>query len=594
MKDWLGARVRLLIIIFLIILPALLVLLFIKKYAVNVSMWDDLTFVPLIGKLYAGHLSFGDLFAQHNEHRQFFPYLLMLLLGVTTHYNTIVECYFSWFFICLMGYVFFRCHIRAFGKREIALLTLVPIVWLIFTPRQLGNLLWGYMLAIFVVVFFFLLAIYLLATSKGLGWRFAFAIVSGVISTFSMGNGMLVWPIGFIMILWTRQSQTGELRRLYLKMCYVWCLICIASILAYFVGYHSSLGSYPMEYSVQHPLSSLAYFVKSIGNLFTVPASLPNVANYLPYVMGLLLLFLYIYAGSIMVCQTKARPYTVVSLSLILFVLLSLLMATVERTFLGVVDAMRDRHSTVAIIGMVGLYMAMISLSINRMTVKTFLKWGPNRIFVVSLAFVVIVGIAISYQWGIAQGSSHRSFSNLNSYYLSTYKVQSDANLWWLFPWDTHTARESAMVLEKYKLNVFSRPSLTSEELTLVQKSTPFHVDSINNCTLSGQNACIINLSDYNETLIISGWAVDQEAKNAAGGVFVSMDGKIDIPALYGLDRPDVAQALHNARYKSSGFLASFATAVLGEGQHVVSLKIVTFDKKGYYEPDQNILVDVK
>jgi len=40
--------------------------------------------------------------------------------------------------------------------------------------------------------------------------------------------------------------------------------------------------------------------------------------------------------------------------------------------------------------------------------------------------------------------------------------------------------------------------------------------------------------------------------------------------------------------------LTSFGTLVLDEGQHTLSLKIVTADKKGYYEADQEIILEVR
>src|SRR5512136_2994662 len=55
----LGARTRLFVIALLIAAPALLALFFIHKYAVNVSVNDDLVQAYLFDKLYNGHLSFG-------------------------------------------------------------------------------------------------------------------------------------------------------------------------------------------------------------------------------------------------------------------------------------------------------------------------------------------------------------------------------------------------------------------------------------------------------------------------------------------------------------------------------------------------------
>jgi hypothetical protein len=582
LKDRLGVRARLLIIAFLIILPALLALFFIKKYAVNVSMWDDLQFVPLFDKVYTGHLSFGDLYALHNEHRLFFPYLLMLPLGVITHHNTVVECYFSLFLLCVIGCVFFISHIRAFGTTVTALASFIPITWLIFNLGQAGNFLWGFQIQFFVLILFFLLAIYLLATSRSLSWRFALSAASGAVCTFSMGNGMLVWPIGLILILWIRQSQPKELRRLYLKMGAIWCLIGIVAVMAYFIGYHDPNQHTKMQYLMQHPWSSLQYFLAALGSLTYTPTyQIAAVAT------GLLLFFLYTYTGVTIVRQTKARPYTVLSLSLILFTLLSFVLMTESRSLLGTIDAVHSRHVTVTILGMVGLYMALISSEAKHVNVKPFLLG-----FLTSL---IILGIALSSYSAIKEeGPLLRNYGNWFVYVLSTYKVQSDENMYGLFPWDSHTAREGAEVLEKYRLNVFSRPSLKPDDLITVAGSTEFGIESINDLQLSQQNPGIINLSLQKETLTIWGWAVDQEAKNTAGGVFISIDGQIDIPAMYGGDRPDIAASLGEDRYRFSGFRASFATSVVGEGQHVISLKIVTADKKGYYEPDQNILIEVK
>jgi len=583
LKDRLGVRARLLIIACLIILPAVLALFFIKKYAVNVSIWDDLQFVPLFDKLYTGHLSFGDLFAQHNEHRLFFPYLLMLLLGVITHHNTIVECYFSLFLLCLISYVFFRAHTRTFGTKVTALAAFIPIVWLIFSLRQSVNFIWGFQMQFFVLILFFLLAIYLLATSSSLSWRFALSVASGVVCTFSMGNGLLVWPIGLILILWIRQSQPRELRRSYLKMAAIWCLVGIVAVMAYFIGYHDLNQHTQMQYLIQHPWSSLQYFLAALGSLTYTP-----IYQIAAVVTGLLLFFLYIYTGVTMVRQTKARPYTVLSLSLILFTLLSFVLMTVSRSFfLGTTDAVASRHATVTILGIVGLYMALISSEAKHVNVKPFLLG-----FFTSLT---ILGIALSSYSAIKEeGPLLRNSGNWAAYVLSTYKVQSDENMHGLFPWDSHTAREGAEILEKYRLNVFSRPSLKPDDLIPVAGSTEFGIESINDLQLSQQNPSIINLSPQKETVTIWGWAVDQEAKNTAGGVFISIDGQIDIPTMYGGDRPDVAARFGESHYRFSGFRASFATSVLGEGQHVISLKIVTADKKGYYEPDEKILIEVR
>jgi len=582
-KDRLGARVRLLIIILLIILPPVLVLLYIKTYAVNVSVWDDLTFVPLFDKVYTGDLSFSDLFAQHAEHRILFPRLAMLSLGVITHHNTVIESYFSWFLLCLTGCVLFLAHKRQFGTWKIALVTFIPVVWLIFHLRQTTNLLSGFQMPFFMLILFFVLAIYLLATSRGLSWRFALAVASGVVCTFSMANGLLVWPIGLILILWLRKSQPKELRRTYLNMVYIWCLAGIVVFTSYFIGYEQ-VGAYKWDYGILNPLTSLSFFLALIGNL----AYYQGVA----IVTGLILLVLYIYTGGTIVWKTKARPTNALALSLILFALLSFALMAETRSVKGVDFALSSRFTTIASIGIVGLYLGIISLEIKYVNVKRFLLGF--------MTFFIIMAVGFSYAWGIQEGMNPyngpgwKDQMELNAYYVSTYTVQSNVILNGLSYVGWPGVRKGAEVLEKHNLNVFSKPPLETEGLVLAEDATLSSVEKVNFWPLPQQGTPIIINSWQTATIYISGWAVDENAGQAAGGVFINVDGQMDIPTLYNLDRQDIAGFLSNSGYRYSGFTASFATSLIGEGQHILTLKIVTADKKGYYQSSHEIILEVR
>ena len=93
--------------------------------------------------------------------------------------------------------------------------------------------------------------------------------------------------------------------------------------------------------------------------------------------------------------------------------------------------------------------------------------------------------------------------------------------------------------------------------------------------------------------LLITGWAVDDRAKLPAGGVEVNIDGKL-YPAIYGLDRPDVAKACEIPAYRMSGFKASIPLADVGKGEHFLALKILTNDKKAYFPAGEKIKIEIK
>ena len=54
-------------------LPVLAYFAFVNHYAVNVVVFDQWSDVVLVEKAFSGHLSLGDLWAQHNENRILSP-----------------------------------------------------------------------------------------------------------------------------------------------------------------------------------------------------------------------------------------------------------------------------------------------------------------------------------------------------------------------------------------------------------------------------------------------------------------------------------------------------------------------------------------
>jgi len=86
--------------------------------------------------------------------------------------------------------------------------------------------------------------------------------------------------------------------------------------------------------------------------------------------------------------------------------------------------------------------------------------------------------------------------------------------------------------------------------------------------------------------MAVGGWAVDGRAEAPARAVFITIDGSVNFQAVYGDDRPDVAEALHSDRYRKSGFDVILPTDQLTRGRHILMLKVVAVDGS-YYEPDR-------
>lgn len=91
-----------------------------------------------------------------------------------------------------------------------------------------------------------------------------------------------------------------------------------------------------------------------------------------------------------------------------------------------------------------------------------------------------------------------------------------------------------------------------------------------------------VHLNGDKSGLRVTGWAVDLAVGREPGRLFVSIDGRIDVPAVPGGDRPDVAQVFKNPNYDKAGFIGYVRTSLLTVGEHTLELKIVSKDGSGY------------
>src|SRR5947209_8306808 len=128
----------------LIAVPPLLIGLLIFRNGVDVPFldeWDGTA--PLFEKMANGTLGFADFFAQHNEHRIFFPRLIFFGLGRLTQWNIRAELFVIWLLalVCLFN-VWQTTRLR--GRKNSGFWLLFTSSFLIFSPLSFENFLWGF------------------------------------------------------------------------------------------------------------------------------------------------------------------------------------------------------------------------------------------------------------------------------------------------------------------------------------------------------------------------------------------------------------------------------------------------------------------
>lgn len=133
---------------------------------------------------------------------------------------------------------------------------------------------------------------------------------------------------------------------------------------------------------------------------------------------------------------------------------------------------------------------------------------------------------------------------------------------------------------------------LKLNEMTKLEAATSYSIDEVNGegHSLNKSYTCKKS-SDYE--IVVTGWAIEIKSRQRAAGVFINIDNVIDLPAVYGLPRIDVADSLKERNYRYCGFYSTIPATQLSQGTHKLTLKIVSSDRSNYYQTQENIIINI-
>ena len=293
-------------------------LLFVIHFSVNGLLLDDWGFVHLIHAEEHGHLTLTALWAQHNENRMLIPNAITLTLGVATHDNTRTVMIIS-SVLFIAGFLLFLLVLTSYLGRRLTAFTVAATGVLWFSLADWQNALWGFQFAWYLVVFLLMAMLCLLRIRGSTHWmttRFALALGTAVVASYTSAQGEFLWPIGAICIWWTLRGHPRVWARRARVELVVWTLLATLTTVGYFSGLTSSGQADPLT-TLRHPLAFLQSVLANIGGV--IPTSAPDLA--LHQVIGA---FLLIAAGFVLVQSFRHRyEYSnPLPVSLIVFALL--------------------------------------------------------------------------------------------------------------------------------------------------------------------------------------------------------------------------------------------------------------------------------
>jgi hypothetical protein len=174
-------------------LPPVALAVAVYAWGVDLPYWDQWALVPYLDAIAHGHWPLGDLWRQHNEHRLYFPQLLMLALAQLSSWNIRWELAMN---VVLATGIFLAlvALLRQTADGDGRPWWTWPLLSLmVFSPSQWENWVWGWQLQIFLCVLAVASGLALLARDADRPRRWLPAALCGVVASYSFANGLLFW-----------------------------------------------------------------------------------------------------------------------------------------------------------------------------------------------------------------------------------------------------------------------------------------------------------------------------------------------------------------------------------------------------------------
>jgi hypothetical protein len=324
----------------LAVIPVMLFVFCAVMLSTNIPFGDDfpaiLNYLNLHIQANSFHERFRLLFSLHAEHQiiicKLFTLLNYFLSGIVNLKFLIFCGNLSLVGIILVLY-------KSFSISTSKIYYFVPVFFLLFNFSYGQSVVWAQVtLSNFFVMFFAFLTIYLIHNTKN-GY-FIFALCSAFITSFTFGNGILVFiPLGFVLI---RQKK-------YIRFFILLILFLITIKLYYSFGSIVPADRSALKLNPEFIIKLIIFFFTFVGSI--------TKNLYLSFTLGIIIIGFIGY-----LTYTKYYNKNSIVYSLILFLLISTMVASVTRTSFGVRYALSTRYAFYSSLYLVFCYVAFIEI----------------------------------------------------------------------------------------------------------------------------------------------------------------------------------------------------------------------------------------
>lgn len=431
-------------------LPIFWIFWMVYEFGVNVPTGDDWDLISA----YNSHdgLTIKYLFSQHNEHRIFFPRMVMFTVLILTNWNE-KACMFVSVSLFVLAYVLLikwtYDKLKGISYYIAGVINFI-IGMIFFTPAQYENLFWGFqvgftMVAMFPIFSFYCYYKYRISYNKK--WMFA-ALISAIIATFSSFQGLAVWLVYFLLFLleyFTMSKPKWPTAVITVFVGFVCCYLYLSDF--NFVNNHST-------YVAKDLYSTIRFLFLNIGgSIIALPEDRIRIIFGLITVVISLLIFVYV------ILQRKILQY-IFPLMMILYGYGVIFMAAIGRS--GQMQYVVPRYITFSLIAILGVFLIAINeIQINSEKLKCDLK---KYLFIGLILFSSFILIQNINTLPIQLSASLSSVQIM----LKNHEVFAAESLSLLKPgWvDRQVIDTSIGILEANEFNVFSIEKKDSKVMT--------------------------------------------------------------------------------------------------------------------------------
>ncbi len=560
-------RIKVLLLI-AYLLPIVLLLGFVASFSVNVPIGDEWALVSIFEKIYTGKASFSDFFAQHNEHRIFFPKIIFVVLASISKWNIEYEQYFSIFLAILAFGLIYKLSSEQTGTQgqnwSFHLANILTCM-LIFSLVQHENWLWGFQLSWFLINACVTAAIFLINSPSLVDWsarkRVSLSALSCFVASFSLAHGLLSWLALIPSIASIPGSSIQKLRNIL-----IWIGLFIVSVYIYLIEYQKPPYHPDIFFFLKHPFQAATYFFIFIGS------SLARSSNF-AFITGIIIFSIFITLTYYFITNHKVIAQASPWLSLGLFAVLFALLTTVGRVGFGIEQAHASRYTSTSVflvISIIQLWRLYLCFKLNLIKV---LNEKSYKIFAGILTVIFIINSLQSIPIG-----------------KQAWEQKENSKVCWelLYYMDeSHFRKEAPNSCLK---ELFPSPIAVkafSESLAKVGlRSFPRDIAFVNNFTevdgfidIPPSNKLLIVTRKDNVTL--AGWSILRNHLELPKIVLFSKGNNQSFftSAYVNLDSPDVAKALNSRRYGKSRWAVIFSPISMPLGE--TTIKAWVYDSPG-------------